>query len=141
MNTIGNIMCGLSLSTAGLLFACGGATRGPAAAGTPENQAGSPNSQDAADTAIVERLTSARCDQEQGCRSVGPEAKYASRSVCTDQIRGSIGNDLNAYNCPRGLDRTAVDRCVGAITMEECGHPFDTLTRLDKCRAGAICMK
>ncbi|MGA2447267.1 MAG: DUF6184 family natural product biosynthesis lipoprotein, partial [Polyangiaceae bacterium] len=45
------------------------------------------------------------------------------------------------YNCPRGLDRTAVDRCVGAITMEECGHPLDTLARLDKCRAGAICMK
>lgn len=138
---IRSIMCGLSLSTAGFLFACGGATHGSAVAGTPESQAGSQNSQDTADTAIVERLTSARCDQEQECKSVGPEGKYASRSVCTDQVRGSIGNDLNAYNCPRGLDRTAVDRCVGAITMEECGHPLDTLARLDKCRAGAICMK
>jgi hypothetical protein len=28
-----------------------------------------------------------------------------------------------------------------AIKSEECSHPFDTLTRYDKCRTGSLCMK
>ena len=94
-----------------------------------------------ADSAIVDRLTEARCDQEQGCNNIGPGAKYTSRTVCKEQIHGSIANDLNAYNCPRGLDSAGVDRCMAAIKSEECSHPFDTLTRYDKCRNGALCMK
>jgi hypothetical protein len=131
----------LSLITGGMLLACGAANEGPAVTGTPESQAGVTSSQRTADKDIVDRLATARCDQEQGCKNIGPDAKYASRSVCNDQIRGSIGNDLNAYNCPRGLDRDGVDRCMGAIKSEECSHPFDTLTRFDKCRNGALCMK
>jgi hypothetical protein len=140
MNIFG-IVCGLSLTTMGLLSACGGASQGPPVTGTRESRTGVTNSQRNADTAIVEKLAAARCDQEKECKNVGPDAKYASRSVCKDQIRGSIGNDLNAYNCPRGLDRDAVDRCMAAIMSEECSHPFDTLTRFDKCRTGALCMK
>ena len=60
------------------------------------------------------------------------------RVTRTDQIRGSIGNDLTAYKCQRGLDRDGVDRCMVAIKNEECSHPFDTLTRFDKCRIGAL---
>ena len=91
--------------------------------------------------AVVDRLAEARCDQEQGCNNIGPGAKFTSRSVCMEQIHGSIANDLNAYNCPRGLNRDGVDRCMAAIKSEECSHPFDTLTRYDKCRTGALCMK
>ena len=129
------------LATSGVLLACGGTNHGPAVAGTPESPTGGTVSQESADTAVVERLTSARCEQEQGCKNVGPQARYASLNVCTDQVRGGIGNELNAYNCPRGLDSAAVDRCVAAIQSEECGRPFDTLTRFDKCRTGVICMK
>lgn len=131
---------GLSLTTMGLLFASGCASQPPVTA-TPESQTSITSAQKNADTAVVDRLSGARCDQEQECKNVGPGAKYASRTVCIDQIRGNIGNDLNAYNCPRGLDRDAVDRCMAAIKTEECSHPFDTLKRYDKCRTGELCMK
>ena len=134
------MMYGLSLTTTGLLFACGGANQ-PAVTGTPESQTSVTSAQKNADEAVVDRLSAARCDQEQECKNVAPGAKYASRGVCMNQLRGSIGNDLNAYNCPRGLDRDAVDRCMAAIKTEECSHPFDTLKRYDKCRTGALCMK
>ncbi len=134
------LISGLSFTATGLLFACGGANQGPAVTGTPESQAGVTSSQKHADTSVVDGLASARCDQEQGCKNVGPGTKFVSRGVCMDQMRGSIGNDLNAYNCPRGLDRDAVVRCTAAIQSEECSHPFDTLTRFDKCRTGALCM-
>jgi hypothetical protein len=136
-------ICGIfSLTIPALCFACGGANQGPPVTGTPESQTGvTTGSQQEAYSAVVDGLAAARCDQEQGCKNVGPGAKYASRGVCMDQLRGGIGNDLNEYKCPRGLDRDAVDRCTAAIKIEECGHPFDTLMRLDKCRTGALCMK
>jgi hypothetical protein len=121
------------------MLACGGANQGPAVTGTPESP-GVTAPQKSADMAIVDGLAEARCDQEQGCNNVGPGAKFASRGVCTEQIHGRIANDLNAYNCPRGLNRDGVDRCMAAIKSEECSHPFDTLTRYDKCRTGALCM-
>jgi len=125
----------------GLLFACGGANQGPAVPGTPEPHAAVTNPQNSADTAAVDRFAEARCDQEERCKNIGPGAKFASRTVCMDQLRGSIANDLNAYNCPGGLDSGGVDRCMAAIKSEECNHPFDTLTRYDKCRTGALCIK
>lgn len=130
----------LLLITTGLVFACAGENEATPAAKTPVGET-TVTSQNAADKTVVDKLATARCDQEQGCNNIGPGAKFASRDVCLNQIRGSIGNDLNAYNCPRGLDSDAVDRCMMAIKSEECSHPFDTLTRFDKCRVGAICMK
>jgi hypothetical protein len=134
-------MCKLSLVLPGLLFACDKGTKAEPLPGTPELQASSVASQMAADKAVVDRLAGARCDQEEGCKNVGPDRKYASRSVCLDDIRGSIGNALTAYNCPKGLDHAAVDRCMVGIKSEECSRPFDTLSRFDKCRTDAICMK
>ena len=131
----------LSLVTLGTLLACGGANQEPPMTGTSvESHPGVANAQNI-DKSIVKQLSTARCDQEQTCNNIGPKAKFASREVCTDQLNGSIGNDLNAYNCPRGIDHDALNRCMAAITSEECSHPFDTLTRYDKCRTGALCMK
>ena len=58
-----------------------------------------------------------------------------------EKLRNSIGSDLNAYNCPRGLDGDGVNRCTLAIQTETCGQPFDTLMRRQKCRTDAMCMK
>jgi hypothetical protein len=133
--------CAVLASIAGLVLACGG-VNGPAATGTPQSP-GVANAQGGAqgDAAIVERLAEARCDREQACNHIGPGAVYASRGVCKEQVHGSIANDLNTYNCPRGLDGEAIDRCMAAIKGEECGHPFDTLVRYEKCRNAALCMK
>ena len=135
------LISGFSFTTTALLVACGGATHEPAATGTSESQSGVTSSQKYADTSVVDGLASARCDQEQVCKNVGPGSKYVSRGVCIDQMRGSIGNELNAYNCPRGINRDALNRCMAAIQSEECSHPFDTLTRYERCRTGALCMK
>jgi hypothetical protein len=138
MNSVRTI-CVLPITITGLLVACGGATQGPAVTDTPE-RTGVAEPQSGADMAVVDKLAEARCDQEQGCKNIGPGAKFASRTTCMEQIHGGIANVLNTYNCPRGLDSGAVDRCMAAIKSEECNHPFDTLTRYDKCRTSAMCM-
>jgi hypothetical protein len=152
MKTI-QTLCALSLTTLGPLLACGGAGQEPpTTANSVESQPASIKgtsvesrpgitSAQSVDKSVVYQLATARWDQEQTCNNIGPKAKFASRDVCMDQMKGSIGNDLDAYNCPRGIDRDAANRCMAAITSEECTHPFDTLTRYDKCRTGALCMK
>jgi hypothetical protein len=136
MKTLPRYFQSASLVTLGLI-ACGGANQSAAPGTATPTTVTSQHT----DKAIVDKLATARCDQEQSCKNIGPGAKFASRDVCMDQLRGSIGNDLNAYDCPRGLDSEALNRCMAAIQSEECSHPFDTLTRFDKCRTGAICMK
>jgi hypothetical protein len=106
----------------------------------PTRSMGVTNSQ--ADASVVDRLSNARCDREESCNNVGDGKKYASRRVCLDQMRGGIANDLNSYQCPRGIDGAAVHQCLMAIGNEECGaHPIEAITRMDKCRSGAMCMK
>jgi hypothetical protein len=140
MNLIRRIY-GLSFTTAAMVCACATATEGAPVAGSPAGQTHVTSAQTNVDAAVVDRLSNARCDQEVGCKNIGPGQKFVSRSICMDQVRGSIGNELNAYACPRGLDSDAVDRCMAAIKSEECNHPFDTLTRYDKCRTTALCLK
>jgi hypothetical protein len=96
-----------------------------------------------ADTSsVVNRLSEARCDREQACDNIGDGKKYASRLVCLDQMRGGIANDLNAYQCPGGIDEAALRQCQVAIHNEECGaHPLEAITRIDKCRSGPMCVK
>jgi hypothetical protein len=137
MNTITSIYAALTATA--LVVACASHESEPVV----NTAADQPmvTSQNHADHAVVDRLAGARCDQEQRCNNIGDGQKFASREVCIEKMRGNIGNDLNAYNCPRGLDSEAIDRCNMAISSEECGHPFDTITRMDKCRTGAICLK
>jgi hypothetical protein len=132
-----------SFGILGMLIACGG-SNGPAVTGSaivPETPLGATNAQKTTDANIVTQLAAARCERERTCKNVGPGDKYASREVCMDQTRGSLANDLNGYDCPRGIDRDALERCTAAIRIEECNHPLDTLSRMEKCRTAALCMR
>jgi hypothetical protein len=142
MNTL-RTMCAFSLATTGLLFACNRAdtTSAPTTNESQQDKSGVTNMQPTVDTTTVNRLAGARCDREQTCNKIGGGQTYATRAVCIDQMRGTMANELNSYNCPRGLDHDQIDRCLSAIRDEECDHPLDTLQRVDKCRTAAMCLK
>jgi membrane protease subunit (stomatin/prohibitin family) len=139
MNTMIRFAGGISLAATAVLLACGGANSDTSMnANSGESRAGVTSAQ--SDQAVNE-LSAARCEREQACNNVGGGAKYASMDVCMNQMRGSLANELNAYNCPRGIDQSRIERCMAAIRNEECGHPLDMVTRIDKCRTGALCLK
>jgi hypothetical protein len=90
--------------------------------------------------ATIDRLTTARCDREEACGNIGDGKRYATRQVCTDQMRGGIANDLTASDCPAGLDGSKVKECMSAIGNEQCGlHPIESMSRIEKCRTSALC--
>jgi hypothetical protein len=145
MNTT-RIALAASMSATMALFACEHDDQtpvaNPAASVPAEPHQGATNAQAPnVDSAIVEQLSTARCDREQTCNNVGGGQKFASRDVCMNQMRGSLANDLNGYNCPRGIAQEQLQECMSAIRGERCDHPLDTIARLDRCRTGELCMK
>ncbi len=137
-------MAALSLVTMGLLIAC---DRNSQEGFSHERTGGAPpskgatNMQPTVDSATVGRIATTRCDREQACNNIGGGKTYVTRDACMDQMQGNIANELNSYNCPSGLNAQQVDGCLAAIHEEKCDHPLDTLSRLEKCRTGALCAK
>ncbi len=132
----------LSLVTMGLLGACDRNSRdGGSHQTTAPSSQGATNMQPAVDSATVGRMATTRCDREQACNNIGGGKTYVTRIACMDQMQGNIANELNSYNCPNGLNAQQVDDCLAAIGQEKCDHPFDTLSRLEKCRTGALCAR
>lgn len=87
----------------------------------------------------AESIARSRCQREQTCENVGPDKKYSSASDCLTRIRNDWKDDLNSRECPGGVNQTQLDQCVAKIRSEECGSPFDTLSRVTECTAGQIC--
>jgi len=86
-----------------------------------------------------ESIAESRCQREQTCNNVGPEKKYSSTNDCLTRIRNDWKDDLNARECPGGVNQTQLNQCLAKIRTEDCGNPFDTLSRVAECTAGQIC--
>jgi hypothetical protein len=102
---------------------------------------GAANMQPTVDATTVERIANSRCEHEKTCNNIGGGKRYATHQICVDSFRASIGNELNSYNCPKGIARDQVAHCLAAIEDEACNHPLDTLQRVEKCRNAALCEK
>jgi len=87
----------------------------------------------------TESIALSRCQREQTCNNVGADKKYSSASDCLARIRTDWRDDLNARECPGGINQVQLDQCLAKIRNEECGSPFDTLSRISECTAAQIC--
>lgn len=90
-------------------------------------------------TAAVDGIVQARCDREERCDNIGSGKKFASRSLCETEVRAEWRSDLNAFECPQGVDENQLDKCKAQLRAEACDSVLDTLGRLAACRTNAIC--
>lgn len=87
----------------------------------------------------VHSIARARCEREKRCDNVGAKQTYASMDACEAKIESEWAGDLNKYECPHGIVKAALDKCLSDVRAEECGNPFDTLSRIASCDADDIC--
>ena len=87
----------------------------------------------------AESIAESRCQREQRCDNIGDNKKYSSSSDCLSSIRADWKDDLNARECPDGVQQSQLDECLTKIRGEDCGSPFDTLARVTECTSGQIC--
>jgi uncharacterized protein DUF6184 len=84
-------------------------------------------------------LAEARCSREQRCGGIGDNKSYSSMDDCMSRVRADWKDDLNANECPAGVNSVRLNACLKSVQEEECGHPFETLDRIATCRTGAMC--
>jgi hypothetical protein len=84
-------------------------------------------------------IAQSRCQREVRCNNVGPDRTYSSVGDCVARIRSDWKDDLNARECPGGVNERQLDECLTEIRSEECESPFDTLARVSACTTGQIC--
>ena len=88
----------------------------------------------------TESIAEARCAREQTCENIGADKKYSSSDDCLARIREDWREDLNAPECPGGVNESELNECLTAIRNEDCSSPFDTLSRLAECGDSQICV-
>lgn len=87
----------------------------------------------------AESIAQSRCDRERRCNNVGTDRKYASDSDCLLKIRGEWRQDLSALECQGGINQKQLNECLTRIRNEDCGSPFDTLSRVSECTQSQVC--
>lgn len=92
-----------------------------------------------ASATAIDRLVAARCEREERCKNVGADKKYTNPSACGQKLRNDMKDDLNAKDCPRGVDQKELNECLEQIRKEDCGSPIDAISRLTECRSGELC--
>jgi hypothetical protein len=88
----------------------------------------------------VNRIVAARCAREQSCNNVGADKRFSSHDVCVQKVRADMKDDLNAKDCPKGIDQKELNECLEAIQKESCNNPIDTIGRLTACRTSDMCL-
>ncbi|AKU94292.1 hypothetical protein AKJ09_00956 [Labilithrix luteola] len=89
----------------------------------------------------VDKLVVARCEREAACNNIGADKHYATREVCTGEVRAKTGSELRASDCPGGVDSKQLDTCVDSIRKESCDNPIDSIARLMSCRSSDLCLR
>lgn len=87
----------------------------------------------------INKIVAARCDREMKCGNVGADKKFTDNSACVASVGKEFADDLNAEECPAGVDSKELDECLTEARNEDCANPFDTIGRVAACRTSDIC--
>lgn len=136
MNT-STLVHSVAIATFGGVLLFGGCAHTAGMAGQPETPAARADSV----LSAVDDVVDARCDLEERCHNVGAGQTFDSRDTCESKMQGTTANEINAKDCPLGVDPNKLEACLASIRAEECGSVFDSLTRWNTCRPGQLCYK
>lgn len=89
----------------------------------------------------IARIVAARCARESACNNVGSDKRFTSAAVCSQKLKNDMRDDLNAKDCPRGIDQKELNECLVEIKNEDCNNPIDMIGRLAACRTSDLCLK
>lgn len=89
----------------------------------------------------TEQIAEARCQRESQCGNIGDNKSFSSNQDCLARIRADWKEDLNARECPGGINQHELDECLAQVRAEACANPFDTLARITECTSRQICIE
>lgn len=72
--------------------------------------------------AAIDAIADARCERAQRCNRIGAGREYASRIECSLSARAEMTEELNRFDCQRGVDEGALRACLRELSEEACGE-------------------
>ena len=141
MNTFSKLgLCSLAATAAFWIVGCNKESEREPNAGRPTAMADGMTPA-ARTRSAAEQLAQARCEREKQCGNVGADKTYSSSQDCLARIQNDWKDDLNARQCPGGINQHELNECMEQIRAESCSNPFDTLARITECTSGQICIE
>jgi hypothetical protein len=89
----------------------------------------------------AEQIAQSRCEREQQCGKIGKDQTFSSTQDCLARIRNDWKDELNARECPGGVNQKELNECLKQVSEEACANPFDTLARVTECTSAQICIE
>ena len=89
----------------------------------------------------AEQIADARCQRERQCGNIGPDKSFSSQQDCLARIQNDWKADLNARQCPGGINQHELNECLEQVRTEACANPFYTLARVTECTSRQICIE
>lgn len=89
----------------------------------------------------VQRLTAGRCQREMDCNNIGTGKSYDDYPACEREVSHDLRPSLQISECPYGIREPKVDECLQELKNEQCGNPFDHVSRLATCRSSRLCIR
>jgi hypothetical protein len=89
----------------------------------------------------AEQIAQARCEREKQCGNIGRDQTFSSSQDCMARITNDWKDELNARECPGGINQHELGECMKQVREEACANPFDTLARITECTSGQICIE
>ena len=89
----------------------------------------------------AEQIAQSRCERERECGNIGKDKTFSSSQDCLARIQNDWKDELNARQCPGGINQKQLNQCLTQVRAEACANPFDTLARITECTSGQICIE
>ncbi|HXK19690.1 MAG TPA: DUF6184 family natural product biosynthesis lipoprotein [Polyangiaceae bacterium] len=89
----------------------------------------------------TEQIARSRCEREQECGNIGPDKTFSTSQDCLVRIENDWKEELNARQCPGGINQKELNECLEQVRGEDCANPFHTLARITECTSGQICIE
>jgi hypothetical protein len=89
----------------------------------------------------AEQIAQARCERERTCGNIGNDQTYSSSEDCLARIQNDWKEELNARECPGGINEQQLNECLAQVRSEACSNPFDALARITECTSAQICIE
>ena len=89
----------------------------------------------------TEQIAQSLCKREQECGNIGPDKTFSTSKDCLVRIQSDWKDELNARQCPGGINQKELNECLEQVRGEDCANPFHTLARITECTSGQICIE
>jgi hypothetical protein len=89
---------------------------------------------------VAHKLAAERCAREERCGEIGADQDYASKQACLDDMYSSSLEKLGVDECPGGVDKDDLAKCLTEIRNEDCDNAGDSFERMMSCRGGMLCI-